>query len=397
MKNTNGKEHSAVAAHAKVLKIRTAVEAQVVDQREAIWAMMTALVAGEHCCLISPPGTAKSMLAESIASCIDGRYQRRLLNKAMAPTDLFGGMDLKLFQKSGIKRTVLEGGIGDAEIIFLDEIWKSNGVCANSLLTGLNEREYHEQGHVTKLPLRTAFAASNELPDEDGLEAIWDRFLFRDVMTYIESDAVLLDLIMDLASKTTASRKFVPPCKLSLAEMDEILAAVEAVKIRRPMGAQLIKFRNAIRTSGGITISDRRIIQTATKALKAAAWIDGNSEVTIDDFQILRFVFWTTPEEREIVLAAVAKLERSEAMLTCEAIDALIRQRDKLPTDPIQRDEANELLCQDMVQTAREQNARIKNGEFGRVGGEKVSRRLDEMGSVYKKLKEEWIGRRAMG
>ncbi len=36
---------------------------------------------------------------------------------------------------------------------------------------------------------------------------------------------------------------------------------------------------------------------------KAAAWLEGECEVGVDDLQILRYVWWSTPADREAVIA----------------------------------------------------------------------------------------------
>src|SRR6185503_15814432 len=49
----------------------------------------------------------------------------------------------------------------------------------NSLLTLLNERRFNNGAQITKVPLISLYAASNEVPSSDNLDAIFDRFLLR--------------------------------------------------------------------------------------------------------------------------------------------------------------------------------------------------------------------------
>ena len=75
----------------------------------------------------------------------------------------------------------------EAEIVFLDEIFKSNSAILNSLLTILNERKFANGSKVQDVPLLSMFAASNEVPNDDNLAAIFDRFLLRVVSENLDS------------------------------------------------------------------------------------------------------------------------------------------------------------------------------------------------------------------
>ena len=84
-----------------------------------------------------------------------------------------------------------------SEIVFLDEVFKSNSAILNSkLLTLLNERRYSSGGVVIKAPLLSCFGASNEVPTDETLTAIFDRFLLR-----IRSDNLDAYHFQDLLTK----------------------------------------------------------------------------------------------------------------------------------------------------------------------------------------------------
>ena len=68
----------------------------------------------------------------------------------------------------------------EANFVFLDEIFKANSAILNSLLTLINERLFYNNGSPVQVPLMSVIGASNEYPEEEeGLEALFDRFLLR--------------------------------------------------------------------------------------------------------------------------------------------------------------------------------------------------------------------------
>ena len=67
----------------------------------------------------------------------------------------------------------------EAEFAFLDELFNANSAILNNLITVLNERVYRRGAETHRLPLVSAFAASNHLPEDEALQALFDRFLLR--------------------------------------------------------------------------------------------------------------------------------------------------------------------------------------------------------------------------
>ena len=57
----------------------------------------------------------------------------------------------------------------------------SNSAILNALLTLLNERKFTSGGQILRSPLISVFAASNEVPGDETLNAIFDRFLLHGV------------------------------------------------------------------------------------------------------------------------------------------------------------------------------------------------------------------------
>jgi len=67
---------------------------------------------------------------------------------------------------SGSPQVNTTGKIPEADVVFLDEIFKCNDGVLNSLLTALNERKYTNEGRTYPIPTLSFFAASNEIPNQ---------------------------------------------------------------------------------------------------------------------------------------------------------------------------------------------------------------------------------------
>src|SRR5271155_5214676 len=165
-----------------VSRLRTEVveplKGRFVGRDEVVDLIALAVVAGEHLFLYGPPGTAKSVLIRQFAQAVRGNYFEYLLTRFSEPNEVFGPVDLVKLRE-GTVATVTTGMLPEGEFVFLDELFNANSAILNNLLTVLNERIYRRGAEVHQLPLLSLFAASNHLPEDEALRALFDRFLLR--------------------------------------------------------------------------------------------------------------------------------------------------------------------------------------------------------------------------
>ena len=104
-----------------------------------------------------------------------GQYFERLLTRFSVPEELFGPLSMVGLEKDMYVRKI-DGYLPTAQVAFVDEIFKANSAILNSLLTILNERLFDNGSERIEVPLLCLVGASNELPESEELDALYDRF-----------------------------------------------------------------------------------------------------------------------------------------------------------------------------------------------------------------------------
>src|SRR5688500_1575642 len=111
--------------HRRLEAVARELENRFLGRSEVIRCMLVAALAGEHLVLIGPPGTAKSALARTFSKLCDAQYFEYLLTRFTEPNELFGPVDIAAFRE-GTYRRKTAGMLPEGEIVFLDEVFKSN-------------------------------------------------------------------------------------------------------------------------------------------------------------------------------------------------------------------------------------------------------------------------------
>lgn len=293
-----------MSVHDNFIQIEREMNQVFFERRDVIRGLLVGLLARQHVLLLGPPGTAKSALVEDLCRRIGGRYFRWLLARTSTPEELFGPVSLRALEQDSYRR-VTTGKLPEATIAFLDEIFKANSAILNSLLSVLNERLFYNDGAPVKAPLEMCVAASNELPeDRDELEALWDRFMLRYVVSYIKDPANFDRLLADLNSN--------PGCtSITAEELAQAQAEVRAVDAAAVI-PKVAALRQKLSAEAGITVSDRRWRQSLD-LIRAHAWLEGRATATDDDLVILVPALWQEPGQvvqvKQIVLSMASPLD----------------------------------------------------------------------------------------
>jgi MoxR-like ATPase len=280
-----------------------------VGKDEVIDLLGVCLVAGENLFLFGPPGTAKSALVQDLASRIDGRVFDYLLTRFTEPNELFGPFDIRKLREGELV-TNTEGMLPEASLVFLDELLNANSAILNSLLMVLNERVFRRGRETRALPTLMVVGASNRLPEDDALAALFDRFLLRvgcdnvppEQMPEVLTAGWKLDLDRNGRTPTVTVDE--------VRTLQGLLRAVELAGVRTPYVELVHRLRHA-----GIALSDRRAVKVQ-RLMAASALLCGRLAVNQTDLWVLRYI-WDTEEQQDvlksIVQDAVSKADAEEA------------------------------------------------------------------------------------
>ncbi len=265
-----------------------ALEHGLLERETPVRLALLAALAGEHVLLIGPPGTAKSALARRLHRAFaNTRYFERLLTRFSTPEELFGPLSLKALEDDRYER-LTDGFLPTAGIAFLDEVFKANSAILNALLTLLNEREFDNGTQRLRTPLVSVVAASNEVPDDESLQAFFDRFLLRvPVAPVADANFGALLALEDAATSVEAP--------ITPAERDAITAAAADVKLSDDFVAACAALRAWLAQERQPALSDRRWRQFVALARTAAA-SEGRRTLDAYDLWLAPYVASARPQ-----------------------------------------------------------------------------------------------------
>ena len=291
-------------ASASVQEVARVLGSHFLDKQEIIRLMLVSAIAGEHMVIVGPPGTAKSAMVNMFAKLVDARYFEYLLTRFTEPNELFGPVDIAAFREGKYTRRI-EHMLPSAEIVFLDEIFKSSSAILNSLLHVINERKFANGPNLIQVPLISLFAASNEVPNDEGLGAMFDRFLLRVLSDNLDSyhfgELMQKGIALEVQRMTGRG-----------SELKPILSARELRTLHQSFDRFMVfpddflaKYKGLIFQirSEGVTVSDRRAVKLL-KLFAASAVFDGRTRVHDGDFFVLRHI-WNNLDQVELLAEIV--------------------------------------------------------------------------------------------
>ncbi len=303
----------------------------VYEKEQIIAIALLCAVAGENLFLLGPPGTAKSMVASRLKMVFkEGKSFDYLMSRFSTPDEIFGPISISRLKNEDKYERLTSGYLPEADVVFLDEIWKAGPSIQNTLLTVINEHIFHNGGQIMRTPMKVLIAASNELPAKDeGLEALWDRFLMRMVSNCIENDAAFFKM---LKSEQTELTPLPEQYYITQELYDKWQSGSRAVTMSESVVAAIRSLRKLLskyeKEDGNqlrYYVSDRRW-RKAYRLMQTSAYLNGRTEINLTDYLLLIHSFWNDDECIPNVLTAFTSSVGDSITKSLNKIDKSIRQ-----------------------------------------------------------------------
>jgi MoxR-like ATPase len=256
----------------------------IVGQRDAIEAMLIALLAEGHALLEGVPGVAKTLMVRTLAATLGLDFGRIQFTPDLMPSDVVG---THVFDVASGKFHLRKGPVF-TELLLADEINRAPAKTQSALLEAMQERQVTIDGESNQLPgTFTVFATQNPVEHEGTYplpEAQLDRFLLKVRIGY--PDEREEDEILNRASIGVSTPQLAVSQVVSRAQLLELRPLAFEVRIEDGVRRYVRELIRSTRSSPLVLLgAGPRAGVHLLVASRWAAALDGRLFVTPDDVQ----------------------------------------------------------------------------------------------------------------
>jgi MoxR-like ATPase len=290
-----------------IIEIRSTLNNMFVGRETETVALLIGLTSGEPVILVGEPGTAKTAMVEALSRLVNAKYFYYLLTKFTEPDELLGPIDINALREGKYVR-IMKNRLPEAEVVFLDEVFKASSAVRNILLDIILNKRILNGAEYIKLPMLALYTASNEISTDAEDKAFYDRLTIRVFVRYVEESlwdelitkGVVLPQVMNQLKPITDANYI---RTLQSVAIQRAVAIANSPEYREKYIEALSLLRQR-----GIEVSDRRKIKVlyVTSAISIAYGEDTPSLDSLAD--ALRFTAIHTEDDikkvEEVILQA---------------------------------------------------------------------------------------------
>jgi MoxR-like ATPase len=277
--------HNLAAAQAVAERLIANIEQVVLGKHDEIALVLSALASGGHVLLEDVPGTAKTILARSIAQTIDGTdFSRIQCTPDLQPTDVTG---LAIYNQKTREFEFRPGPVF-ANIVLVDEINRAMPRTQSALLEAMAERQVTVDGVTRQLPAPFLVIATENPIEQEGTfplpEAQLDRFALRSALGYPSDDEEVEIVVAQRHGHPIATLQ----PQIDADDVETLRAAVEEVYVDELVLRWIVDLVRATRNVDGVANgASVRGSLTLERTARAWALTQGRDHVVPGDVDAL--------------------------------------------------------------------------------------------------------------
>jgi len=297
----------AATQHDLLAAVRGEIAKVIVGLDDVVDGLLVALIVGGHALLEGVPGTAKTLLATTLAATLDLDVRRVQFTPDLMPSDLLGRVVYR--QETG--DFVFHEGPIFANLLLGDEINRTPPKTQAALLEAMQERQVSVEGHARRLPDPFLVVATQNPVEYEGTyplpEAQVDRFLVKLSVGYPDAaqERAMLERHDAGFDATDIAGAGVRPV-VGPGAVAAVRAAAGDVRVDERIISYLVDLARATRSSPSVQLGiSPRGLAMLLHTSKAWTLLSGRDFVTPDEVQAMVLPTW----RHRLVLRPEVELE----------------------------------------------------------------------------------------
>ena len=318
-----------IEAKEKVQNVVQEIKKEITGQEEVVRQVLICLFAGGHVLLEGMPGLAKTLLAKTVAGCLDLPFKRIQFTPDLLPADLIGTV---VYNQKENRFEVRKGPVFTG-VLLADEINRAPAKVQSALLQSMEERQVTIGENTYQLETPFLVMATENPIDQEGTyqlpEAQMDRFLMKINVGYpsLEEETAILtqhgsgiqrQSLVNVVLKKTDLLKISETCEKVYLDPKLQEYIVRVVRNTRPATTEISDIKPYIRHG-----ASPRASLALLKVSRVRAMMEGRGFVLPDD---IRYAAASVLRHR-IILSFEALSED----ISMESMLATVRESTPLP------------------------------------------------------------------